>query len=69
MRRTALLSVNLWRQMLGVDKATVIESVGIDEEANAVVAHVRPRKVTKRRCGRCRGLGRRSRRRGRACRP
>jgi hypothetical protein len=55
--------------MLGVDKATVIESVGIDEEANAVVAHVRPRKVTKRRCGRCRGLGRRSRRRGRAGRP
>jgi len=43
-RRTALLSVNLWRQMLGVDKATVIESVGIDEEANAVVAHVRPRR-------------------------
>jgi hypothetical protein len=39
--------------MLGVDKATVIESVGIDEEANAVVACVRPRKVTKRRCGRC----------------
>ena len=48
-----MLGVNLWRQMLGVDKATVIESVGIDEEANAVVAHVRPRKVTKRRCGRC----------------
>ena len=39
--------------MLGVDKATVTESVGIDEEANAVVAHVRLRKVTKRRCGRC----------------
>ena len=42
-RRTALLGANVWRQMLGVDKATVIESVGIDEEANAVVAHVRPR--------------------------
>ena len=37
-RRTALLGANVWRQMLGVDKATVIESVGIDEEANAVVA-------------------------------
>ena len=33
-----MLGANVWRQMLGVDKATVIESVGIDEEANAVVA-------------------------------
>ncbi len=48
-----MLGANVWRQMLGVDKATVIESVEIDEEANAVVAHVRPRNVTKRRCGRC----------------
>ena len=39
--------------MLGVDKATVIESVKVDEELNALVAHVRPRRATKRRCGRC----------------
>lgn len=48
-----MLGVNVWRRMLGVDKATVIESVEVHEEANAVVAHVRPRKATKRRCGRC----------------
>ena len=48
-----MLGANVWRRMLGVDKATVIESVEIDEELNAVVAHVRPRKATKRRCGRC----------------
>ena len=48
-----MLGANVWRRMLGVDKATVIESVEVDEEANAVVAHVRPRKATKRRCGRC----------------
>jgi len=39
--------------MLGVDKATVIESVKVDEELNALVARVRPRRATKRRCGRC----------------
>ncbi|MGH9087407.1 MAG: ISL3 family transposase [Acidimicrobiales bacterium] len=39
--------------MLGVDKATVIESVGLDEDDEVIVAHVRPRRSTKRRCGRC----------------
>jgi len=39
--------------MLGVDRATVIESVDIDEETDAVVAQVRPRRDSKRRCGRC----------------
>jgi transposase len=48
-----LFGADVWRRMVGVDKATVIESVEIDEELNAVVAHVRPRKATKRRCGRC----------------
>jgi transposase len=48
-----LLGSNVWRTMLGVYKATVIESVELDEETNAVVAHVRARKATKRRCGRC----------------
>ena len=48
-----MFGADVWRRIVGVDKATVIESVEIDEELNAVVAHVRPRKATKRRCGRC----------------
>jgi transposase len=39
--------------VVGVDKSTVIESVEVDEGLNAVVVNVRPRKATKRRCGRC----------------
>ena len=49
----ALLGVNIWRRMLGVDRATVIEGIDFDEEADCVVVHVRPRRSTKRRCGRC----------------
>ncbi|MHB8264140.1 MAG: ISL3 family transposase, partial [Acidimicrobiales bacterium] len=48
-----MLGTNVWRRILGVNKTTVIESVSVDEDANAVVAHVRPRRSTKRRCGRC----------------
>jgi transposase len=48
-----LLVANVWRRVLGVDKATVIESVTLDEASDAVVVHVRPRRSTKRRCGRC----------------
>jgi len=48
-----VLGVKLWRRLLGVDKATVIGRVEFDEEADAVVAHVRPRQGAKRRCGRC----------------
>jgi len=48
-----VLGVNVWRRMLGVDRATVIEDVDFDEEADSVVVHVRPRRSTKRRCGRC----------------
>jgi hypothetical protein len=33
-----LFGAGVWRGILGVDKATVIESVDIDEELNAVVA-------------------------------
>ena len=39
--------------MLGVDDRVVIERVEFDEEVDAVVAHVRPRGLNKRRCGRC----------------
>jgi transposase len=48
-----LLDANLWRRILGVDRATVIESVEQDEEADALVVRVCPRRPTKRRCGRC----------------
>jgi transposase len=48
-----LLDANVWCRVLGVDRATVIESVALDEEAGTVVAHVRPRRPSKRRCGRC----------------
>ncbi len=48
-----MLASNVWRRALGVDRATVIESVEFDEEATSVVIHVRPRRYTKRRCGLC----------------
>ncbi len=48
-----MLGANVWRRMLGVDRATVIEAVELDETINAVVADVRPRRDAKRRCGRC----------------
>ena len=48
-----MLATNVWRKLLGVDRATVIESIDFDEEAESVVVHVRPRRSTKRRCGRC----------------
>ena len=49
-------SARLWTALLGL-VAVVVESVDFDEYAGAVVVSVRPRKATKRRCGRC---GRRS---------
>ena len=48
-----MLDANLWRSILGVDRATVIESVEEDKETDALVVRVRPRRPTKRRCGRC----------------
>lgn len=48
-----MFSANVWRRALGVDRATVIEDVDFDEESETVVVHVRPRRSTKRRCGRC----------------
>ncbi len=52
-----MLGVKVWRRLLGVCDRTVIERIEFDEEADAVVAHVRARRAIKRRCGRC---GRRS---------
>ena len=48
-----MLNASVWRRALGIDRATVIESVEFDEEADAVMIHVRPRRATKRRCGLC----------------
>ncbi|MCA1705129.1 MAG: ISL3 family transposase, partial [Actinobacteria bacterium] len=44
-----MLGVKVWRRLLGVDDRTVIERIEFDEEADAVVAHVRPRRLGKRR--------------------
>jgi transposase len=49
----ALLGVSVWRRTLGVDRRTVIEEVSFDEVSESVVVNVRPRRSTKRRCGRC----------------
>lgn len=46
-----MLAANIWRKLLGVDRATVIEPVDFDEAADAVVVHVRPRRPTKGRAG------------------
>jgi transposase len=45
-------NATLWRSLLGVEKA-VIEEVEFDEDEQLVVAHVRPRKRARGRCGRC----------------
>jgi hypothetical protein len=42
----------LWARLLGVERA-VVERVAFDEDADAIVVAVRPRKATKRRCSRC----------------
>ena len=44
--------VSLWRALLGVEK-TVIERVEFDEDAELLVAHVRPTARARSRCGVC----------------
>lgn len=46
-------NATLWGALLGVEK-TVVEDIEFDEEAGLLVAHVRPRKGARGRCGRCR---------------
>ena len=49
-------NVRLWRALLGVDKRTVIEDIEFSDEgedAEVVVARVRPRSGVSQRCGRC----------------
>jgi transposase len=48
-----LLGSNVWRRVVGVDRATVIGRVELDEEEEAVVVQVRQRRTAKLRCGRC----------------
>jgi transposase len=48
-----VLGVTVWRRLLGVCDRTVIEQVEFDQDADAVVASVRPRRAEKQRCGRC----------------
>src|SRR5665811_109384 len=55
-RDSGVRDVSLWRALLGVEK-TVIERVEFDEEAELLVAHVRPTSRARGRCGIC---GRRS---------
>jgi transposase len=43
-------NASLWCALLGVEK-TVIEDVEFAEAAEAVIAHVRPRRLAKGRCG------------------
>lgn len=45
-------STTLWARLLGVGNA-VVEDVCFDEDDECIVVSVRPRKATKRRCGRC----------------
>jgi transposase len=45
--------VTVWKRLLGVDDHTVIEGLEWDDDADALIAHVRLRRPTKRRCGRC----------------
>lgn len=45
-------NARLWQRLLGLTHA-VVESVEFDEDIEAVVASVRPRKGARRRCGRC----------------
>ncbi|MFE2124226.1 ISL3 family transposase [Rhodococcus aetherivorans] len=46
-------AARIWRRVLGVDN-TVIDAVGFDEQAGAVVVAVRPQARARHRCGVCR---------------
>src|SRR5665811_1662968 len=51
-RDSGVRDVSLWRALLGVEK-TVIELVEFDEDAELLVAHVRPTSRARSRCGIC----------------
>jgi transposase len=45
-------NASVWQRVLGL-VATVIEGMAFDEDADAIVVSVRPRKGARRRCGKC----------------
>jgi transposase len=45
-------NATLWRALLGIEN-TVIEDIEFDQDEQLLVAHVRPRKRARSRCGRC----------------
>ncbi len=45
-------NTRVWQRVLGL-ACTVIEGMEFDEDADAIVVSVRPRKGARRRCGRC----------------
>jgi transposase len=45
-------NVSLWRALLGVEN-TVIENVEFNSDEQVLIAHLRPRRASKGRCGRC----------------
>jgi transposase len=45
-------NATVWHRLLGVER-TVVEGVEFDAGADTLVAHVRPRKGARQRCGRC----------------
>ena len=50
-------SARVWKRLLGVEH-TVVEQVLYDEDADAVVAMVRPTRSRRRRCAVCQRRGR-----------
>jgi transposase len=44
---------SVWKRLVGVDDRTVVEGVEFDDDADAIVVSVRPRRPRKRRCGVC----------------
>lgn len=48
-----MLGKKIWARLLGVDGGAVIEGIEFDEEQDALVASVRPRKRRRARCGHC----------------
>lgn len=48
--------LRIWRMLLGLCDRTVLERVEVDEETETIVAHVRPKRPKKRRCGKCQRL-------------
>jgi transposase len=45
-------NATLWRSLLGIERS-VVEEIEFDEDEQLLVAHTRPRKGARRRCGRC----------------